>query len=241
MINRYLALISYSSILLYYFLRLRDFMKFGEVLTLSQKSIYSAEISIMDKYRNYYFTLWNFILQIIFLLLSIINESSELASIKTFQVPLNRIRSLLFYGLVFPGTLVVTSTFWTIWNIDEGLILPRDVVQYFPPVLNHTLHTLIIIPLVIQTLLEKKNEMVLFRKVAPLLVTYILAYAFVYIFIYSQQGVWLYPFFNVLNWPQRIGYGIFNVILALTYQKIGLSLQKVRKTNNQEQEFRKVE
>jgi hypothetical protein len=39
----------------------------------------------------------------------------------------------------------VSTTFWSLWFIDRSLVMPKDIDQYFPNWLNHTMHTFVFV------------------------------------------------------------------------------------------------
>lgn len=115
------------------------------------------------------------ILQIVFLLLAIADEVlKQQANISRIQSRIEKIRLLIFPSLVFPSALMVTSIFWGICHIDRELIFPKSigklampftssihkvsfVDEFYPPWMNHALHTLIIFPLIIEVISQFKN------------------------------------------------------------------------------------
>lgn len=62
------------------------------------------------------------------------------------------VRSYLYIQFVFPGTLQVISNFWLIFNINRELILPKVLDKYVSSWDNHLLHTLAILPLIVDLL-----------------------------------------------------------------------------------------
>lgn len=62
------------------------------------------------------------------------------------------LRSYLYVQFLFPVTLQVISNFWVFYNIDRELIFPSELDKYVSSWDNHLLHTLIIIPLVVDLL-----------------------------------------------------------------------------------------
>lgn len=47
--------------------------------------------------------------------------------------------------------------FWTLWSIDRELVLPEVLDAVVPSWLNHALHTVIIIPVVVELLFCKMH------------------------------------------------------------------------------------
>ncbi|KAL1506773.1 hypothetical protein ABEB36_006075 [Hypothenemus hampei] len=175
-------------------------------------------------FRYTLFTVWNFGLQMILLLLAITDEVSKLINLPLIQRPVEKIRYTFFWYLVFPSSLLVVSTFWSIWYIDRELIFPKIVDDFYPSWLNHTLHTLIVIPLIIEVLAQIKhgNVRVSRRRAAIVLLSYCFIYQTLYLLIYFRHGIWLYPIYKTLTWNQRIVFIIFKTLLIFAYQQLGL-------------------
>ncbi|KAL1506774.1 hypothetical protein ABEB36_006075 [Hypothenemus hampei] len=160
----------------------------------------------------------------ILLLLAITDEVSKLINLPLIQRPVEKIRYTFFWYLVFPSSLLVVSTFWSIWYIDRELIFPKIVDDFYPSWLNHTLHTLIVIPLIIEVLAQIKhgNVRVSRRRAAIVLLSYCFIYQTLYLLIYFRHGIWLYPIYKTLTWNQRIVFIIFKTLLIFAYQQLGL-------------------
>ncbi|XP_072390426.1 androgen-dependent TFPI-regulating protein-like isoform X2 [Diabrotica undecimpunctata] len=184
-------------------------------------------------YGKCFFTLWNFMLQIFFISLAVLDELSKLLSLPSkIQNLLNKARAYIFNSLVFPCSTLVVFTFWSIWAVDRELIFPKVMDTFFPSWLNHVLHTFIAIPLVIEILLPKKDNFVEFKNAAPILLCYAGIYQTLYFSIYLRDGVWLYPIYKVLSIPQMVLFNIVQMLLILGFQYVGISLQnsKMKKT-----------
>ncbi|XP_066252530.1 androgen-dependent TFPI-regulating protein-like isoform X3 [Euwallacea similis] len=178
-------------------------------------------------YAKYlFFTLWTFVLQCVFLTVAIADEVSKLINFSIVQSYTEKIRHFLFSSLVFPNSLLVISVFWSIWFIDRELIFPRIIDEFYPWWLNHTLHTFIIIPLIIEVVVRFKNSNVRIsrRKIAIVLIAFCSIYQTLFLTVYVVHGVWLYPIYKVLTWIQRVGFSLLQLFLGLVYQQIGLFL-----------------
>ncbi|XP_072390425.1 androgen-dependent TFPI-regulating protein-like isoform X1 [Diabrotica undecimpunctata] len=185
------------------------------------------------EYSYYAATNWNFMLQIFFISLAVLDELSKLLSLPSkIQNLLNKARAYIFNSLVFPCSTLVVFTFWSIWAVDRELIFPKVMDTFFPSWLNHVLHTFIAIPLVIEILLPKKDNFVEFKNAAPILLCYAGIYQTLYFSIYLRDGVWLYPIYKVLSIPQMVLFNIVQMLLILGFQYVGISLQnsKMKKT-----------
>lgn len=46
----------------------------------------------------------------------------------------------------------VSVTFWALYAVDRELVFPRSLDAVFPPLLNHTLHSSIVVWVLLETL-----------------------------------------------------------------------------------------
>nr|AEE63176.1 unknown [Dendroctonus ponderosae] len=181
---------------------------------------------IIKKFSMFYFTIWNFILQIIFLLLAIVDEVLKLANISRIQSGIEKIRLSIFPSLVFPSGLIVACIFWGIWHIDRELIFPKTIDEFYPPWMNHALHTFIIFPLIIEVISQFKynNVAITKKRAAAILILYCAIYQTLYLSVYFLHGFWLYPIYKILTWSQRVGFIFGQIVLALSLQQLGFFL-----------------
>lgn len=188
------------------------------------------------QFRYHFFTIWNYILQLTFLVLAIIDEGTKLLNVSKIQKPIGKARRFLFSTLVFPSSLLVMTIFWGIWHIDRELIFPKAIDDFFPTWLNHSLHTLIVIPLIIEVLCQTGNDSYKISRVQAIFVVllYGAIYKILYLSVYFQHGIWLYPVYKILNWPQRFVFVSFQLALMVSYQQVGISLLN-RKSKTTEQ------
>lgn len=92
------------------------------------------------------------------------------------QKLLGRFRAFFFYTLVLPCSMIVVTMFWTLWHIDRELIFPRVIDMFLPTWVNHSLHTFIVLPVVVELLQPKTYRFVEFSKAVKILVFYLFVY-----------------------------------------------------------------
>ncbi|RZB40744.1 Far-17a AIG1 domain containing protein [Asbolus verrucosus] len=114
------------------------------------------------------------------------------------------IRNYLFSAIVLPCTLLVCLTFWSIYVMDKKLVCPKCVDENYPSWLNHAIHSVIVLPLIIEMSLPKKYDFVKFWKALVILTAFVIAYQVMFLNIYFEHNVWIYPVFKYLTWFQRI-------------------------------------
>ncbi|XP_066151945.1 androgen-dependent TFPI-regulating protein-like isoform X1 [Euwallacea fornicatus] len=180
-----------------------------------------------------FFTIWNFLLQIVFLVVAITDDALKGLSIKSY---FGNIRQTLFVSLMLPSSLLVVSMFWGIWMVDRELIFPIAIDEFYPSWLNHTMHTFIVLPVFIELWSQSGRPPLkhsIKNRAFAIMATYCFIYQLMYFCIYFFHGIWLYPIYLVLSWPQRMVLITFQFALCAIYQKLGIALLSMReiKTN----------
>lgn len=173
-----------------------------------------------------YFTFWNMMIQTIFLFLAVAADIFHLLPQKfhKYEETLLILKGYVFTSLMFPCSLFVCGMFWSVYTINREWVLPAVVDAVFPEWLNHSIHTVILIPAIMEILIS--NQLLPSFKAAFVgLSVFILIYDLLFIFTYYECGRWLYGLFYVLNWQERICFMILNYVAVVTIMKIGHFLQ----------------
>jgi len=178
--------------------------------------------------RLKYLTFLNLVLQLIYYSLSSLNDIIGTSSkIVKENHGLQTIRDYLFGSLVFPIAMFVALTFWALWAIDRELVFPAALDAFFPPWLNHIMHTSIVPFAIIELLFVPKvfpNRSQALKGTSAFMLGYI-AWVF---FIAYHTSFWVYPILEVLSWPLRILFIIACATLAGLLYLIGESLHFIR-------------
>ncbi|KAF7274671.1 hypothetical protein GWI33_012652 [Rhynchophorus ferrugineus] len=186
------------------------------------------EFRVLSKFGIFFFTLWTFTLQIVFMFIAIADECCKLLNIQSRQKKLEKIRQQLFLSLMLPCSLIVMSIFWIVFHIDRELIYPKIIDTFHPRWLNHTLHTAIGLPLLLEIVSHKIDRTISYkasRQYALIFLTgYLLVYQVLYFSLYLLQGIWLYPIYKLMSWPERLVFSLFNYGLGVGFQQIGFLL-----------------
>ncbi|KAJ9601340.1 hypothetical protein L9F63_000478, partial [Diploptera punctata] len=98
---------------------------------------------------------------------------------------------------------VITTVFWAVFNYDRSLVYPKFVDELIEPHINHFMHTSIAIFVVLELLLRphyysKQNHNIL------VMYAFSIFYCILFHWAYVTSGIWTYPLYHHLNWPQRI-------------------------------------
>lgn len=114
-------------------------------------------------------------------------------------------------------SMFVTLTFWGLYFIDRELIFPKAIDPYFPPWLNHIMHTNIAIFLLIEVFTSFRRYPTR-KQGLTLLASVMLTYLVWIHVIQHYTGHWVYPILEVLNLPLRVLFFVaMLVLLTLLY------------------------
>ncbi|KAF0027250.1 hypothetical protein F2P81_019991 [Scophthalmus maximus] len=88
-----------------------------------------------------YLTFLNVLLQMTFFGLAAMNDLQPGEKSKS---TLSRCKDLLFSVFAFPVGMFVVLLFWTIFIYDRELVYPASIDTFFPPWMNHAMHTFVL-------------------------------------------------------------------------------------------------
>lgn len=176
-------------------------------------------MALFTELQPKFFTVWTYAAQTTLFLLCLVHDLTRILSASN---PLRRstmyIRDTFFVALAMPMALSVSTVFWGMVSIDRELVFPKFLDPVLPPWLNHTLHTLISI-LVVVELFAEPHVVPSLRLTLSLILTVMIAYSSMLFYEYTRSGIWIYPVFEMLSWPGKValalGIGVFTVGLAV--------------------------
>ncbi|CRL01466.1 CLUMA_CG014278, isoform B [Clunio marinus] len=186
------------------------------------------------KFRKYefggrlvYLTILSFIIHGIYFTIALLNDLIGSNEPTARDQPLiRRVRDYIFTAFSFPLAFDVGGMFWLLYGIDRKLVLPKEADEFFPPWLNHVMHTNIMIFMLIEMILLYHKYPS--RKSVRLgMGTFMIGYlGWVHIIKY-KSNFWVYPVLAVLNWPQRIGFYIFTLAVPVVFYFVGEFLNRL--------------
>ncbi|XP_017877508.1 androgen-induced gene 1 protein-like isoform X2 [Ceratina calcarata] len=161
-----------------------------------------------------FLTFWDAIIQAVFFFVCILNDWFGTNAVSPKKPPLIRkIKDNMHAILSFPIAMFVGVTFWCLMFVDRELVLPKAIDPYFPWWLNHLMHTMIMVSILIETVLAPRKYP---KRSHGLMST--LGFMLIYLIwlhvIYYKSGVWVYPVMAVLSLPLRLLF--FAVLMFLT-------------------------
>ncbi|KAM4591690.1 androgen-dependent TFPI-regulating protein [Odontesthes bonariensis] len=161
-----------------------------------------------------YLTFLNLLLQMTFFGLAAV---SDLQPEKKTRSALNRCKDLLFAVFAFPVGMFVVVLFWTIFAYDRELVYPASIDTFFPPWINHAMHTLVL-PVLLGEVLVQPHTYPRTKNALAALGAVGLAYLSWILWVYMSVGVWVYPLLGLFSTPGLFGFFFFNMsVVTLLY------------------------
>ncbi|XP_068217198.1 androgen-induced gene 1 protein-like isoform X2 [Palaemon carinicauda] len=153
--------------------------------------------------RFKFLTFINMLLQCGFFGLCVANDlfGSE-AKVRNEQSALQKYRDWLFTTLVFPMGLFVSLIFWSLYAIDRELIFPAELDLWFPAWLNHVMHTLPAIGVLIEVFMVCHVYETGVKRFKPIVAAYFMYLTWICYIAYFG-GIWVYPVFEVFDMTGR--------------------------------------
>ncbi|KAJ0067059.1 hypothetical protein NL108_009984 [Boleophthalmus pectinirostris] len=169
-----------------------------------------------------YLTFLNLLLQMTFFGLA---AASDLQDGKKSQSSLDRCKDLLFAVFGFPVGMFVVVLFWSIFAYDRELVYPATIDAFFPPWMNHAMHTFVFPILLAEVLLQPHFYPKTKQAVAALSLVGV-SYLSWIIWVYLSAGVWVYPLLKYFSGVGLVGFFVFNMIVVTVLFLVGEKLNK---------------
>ncbi|KAJ8966772.1 hypothetical protein NQ314_003321 [Rhamnusium bicolor] len=182
----------------------------------------------LNEFAPVYFTAWNMIIQTIYFLLAVLYDVLHICSKKkNLKEKIMLYKGYIFTSLVFPCSLFVSAMFWSVYSIDRELVFPEVLDEHVPDWLNHSLHTNIVVFLVIEVLIV--NQLLPTFKSAFIGLTILSGiYQLLFFITYFKSGRWIYGLFNIFSWTERIAFMCSNYLFTVIVMKIGIKIQNFK-------------
>ncbi|XP_075875200.1 androgen-dependent TFPI-regulating protein [Nelusetta ayraudi] len=161
-----------------------------------------------------YLTFLNLLLQMTFFALAAVND---LQSDTKLDSTLVRCKDLLFSVFAFPVGTFVVLLFWSIFTYDRELVYPASIDTFFPPWINHAMHTLVL-PVLLGELLVQPHAYPEAKHAMAALGVVGLSYSFWILWVYLSVGIWVYPLLGHFSSTGLVAFFFFNMsVVALLY------------------------
>ncbi|KAF1375972.1 hypothetical protein PFLUV_G00225740 [Perca fluviatilis] len=164
-----------------------------------------------------YLTFLNLLLQMSFFGLAALND---LQPAKKSESTLNRCKDLLFSVFAFPVGMFVVLLFWTIFAYDRELVYPATIDTFFPPWINHAMHTFVL-PILLGEVLVQPHIYPQTKHALAALGGVGLAYLSWIIWVYLSVGIWVYPLLGHFSTAGLMGFFFFNMSVVTVLYVIG--------------------
>ncbi|KAM6997615.1 androgen-dependent TFPI-regulating protein [Tautogolabrus adspersus] len=164
-----------------------------------------------------YLTFLNLLLQMFFFGLAALNDFQHGKKAGRF---LTTCKDLLFSVFVFPVGVFVVLLFWTIFAFDRELVYPATIDTFFPPWINHAMHTFVFPVLLGEVLLQP--HIYPQRKLALTALAAVgVAYLFWIVWVYLSVGVWVYPLLGRFSSAGLVFFFFFNMSVVASLYELG--------------------
>ncbi|KAK1173356.1 androgen-dependent TFPI-regulating protein [Acipenser oxyrinchus oxyrinchus] len=145
-----------------------------------------------------YLTFLNLVLQMVFFGFAVVVDLQHLFVKGKELKRLNLYKDLLYSVMAFPVGAFVVAIFWIIFTYDRELVYPNSIDELFPPWLNHSMHTIVLPLLLLESLLQphaypkRKNGLAILGLISVAYVSWVC-------WIYFAVGIWVYPLLGKLS------------------------------------------
>lgn len=175
--------------------------------------------------RAKFLTYNNVGLQIIFFGLS---TSSALFGVMNndMGIKMRGITNFLYTSLAFPIGMLCSIVFWSLYLIDRKLVFPVILDSIMPVWLNHALHTLPIVSLLIEAYVTK-HRYTTFMKGALFNAVFLCLYISWTLYIAYHTDNWVYPILKMLAPIYRAMFIATNCLLSVFMYRLGEFLNSI--------------
>ncbi|XP_034538167.1 androgen-dependent TFPI-regulating protein [Notolabrus celidotus] len=168
-----------------------------------------------------YLTFLNLLLQMFFFGLAALSDLQEKP-----ESVLSRCRDLLFSVFVFPVGSFVVLLFWSIFTYDRELVYPASIDTFFPPWMNHAMHTFVLPVLLAEILLQphvypqRKHAVTALGLVGVAYLSWI-------VWVYVSVGIWVYPLLGYFSSAGLLFFFAFNMSVVTSLFLVGHKLNAI--------------
>ncbi|KAM9803952.1 androgen-dependent TFPI-regulating protein [Neosynchiropus ocellatus] len=170
-----------------------------------------------------YLTFLNLLLQMLYFGLAVV---TDLPPGKKTDSTLSKSKDLLFTVFAFPVGMFVVIFFWTVFAYDRELVYPASIDAFFPPWMNHAMHSAVL-PVLLGEVLVQPHVYTKTRNALALLGAVGLSYLSWIIWVYLSAGIWVYPLLGHFSSFGLVLLFFFNMTLATFLYLLGEKLNSL--------------
>ncbi|CAL1578365.1 unnamed protein product [Knipowitschia caucasica] len=157
-----------------------------------------------------YLTFLNLLLQMVFFGLA---AASDLQDGKKTQSSLNKCKDLLFSVFGFPVGMFVVLLFWSLFAYDRELVYPASIDKFFPPWMNHAMHTFVL-PILLAEVFIQHHVYPKTQQAVGALTLVGVSYLSWIVWVYLSVGIWVYPLLKYFSAVGLVGFFLFNMTVV---------------------------
>uniref|UniRef100_A0A667XI18 Androgen dependent TFPI regulating protein n=1 Tax=Myripristis murdjan TaxID=586833 RepID=A0A667XI18_9TELE len=167
-----------------------------------------------------YLTFLNLVslLQMVFFGLAAVNDFQPGKKSENF---LQRCTDLLFSVFAFPVGMFVVLLFWTIFAYDRELVYPATIDAFFPPWINHAMHSFVLPILLGEIMMFSLGWHTISANTSHDVLSFPSAFLNLLcrvIWVYLSVGIWVYPLLGLFSKAGLMGFFFFNMsVVTLLY------------------------
>ncbi|XP_062319977.1 androgen-dependent TFPI-regulating protein [Osmerus eperlanus] len=166
-----------------------------------------------------YLTFLNLILQMVFFGLATISDLQP-GKKSAARNGLTRCKDLLFSVFAFPVGMFVVLVFWVIFAYDRQLVYPASLDAFFPPWMNHAMHSFVL-PILLGEILVQPHTYPKTKNGLAALGIVGVAYLSWVIWVYLSVGIWVYPLLGLFSTTGIAGLFFFNMCVVTLFYLLG--------------------
>uniref|UniRef100_A0A8D3CRE9 Androgen dependent TFPI regulating protein n=1 Tax=Scophthalmus maximus TaxID=52904 RepID=A0A8D3CRE9_SCOMX len=129
---------------------------------------------------------------------------------------LSRCKDLLFSVFAFPVGMFVVLLFWTIFIYDRELVYPASIDTFFPPWMNHAMHTFVLPVLLGEVLVQPCSDTGYSSSL-----DLCLNMSCRILWVYLSVGIWVYPLLGHFSTSGLVGFFFFNMSVVTLFYLLG--------------------
>lgn len=138
---------------------------------------------------------------------------------------LRKPRDFVFGVLAYPTASIVCYTFWAVWHlVGREYIMPAEMDQFYPPLLNHSTHSIIAPVNIIYLLLVNHKY---FKSGTFFNLLYYASYVTLLLYIKNESGLFVYKYLETMNNIERVVYFSCTGLMGYLMYKSGQLLTSV--------------
>ncbi|KAG8238647.1 hypothetical protein J437_LFUL018593 [Ladona fulva] len=198
------------------------------IIGLEVKPDVALKLGLTDADRKIYpyLTVWNLVFHIIYVGICVsedfVRANSGPNKLSVFKMNLQKYRSLMFESIVFPGSLVVCAAYWTLMLMDPLYLFPGPIEDLVPAWINFFIHSGVGIFAIGELMLRSPIPFSSPSKHhVGIGIGVMLLYGVTTCFHYFSTKKWIYPFLELLSWPQRLCVFILVILTGVFFCVLG--------------------